>query len=505
MGPLAAKAKAGHRDTMPAVPASTPPSSEAGSVRGVLPWLVAVALFMEHLDTTVLNTAAPTIAAGLEVSPLSLKAVLSSYTLSLAVFIPASGWMADRFGTRRVFLGAIGVFLLGSLLSGLAVSLPMLVASRILQGMGGAMMMPVGRVALVRSYPRSQMLAVMNFVVIPALIGPLIGPLIGGLIVEWLHWRAIFLLNLPIGIAGLWLTRKHMPDFRELTPAPPDMMGFLLFGSGIALLSYVLEVFGEHSTPMSKIGAMLAVAVLLLLAYAWHARRTERPLLDLAVLRVRTFRVAVLGGFVTRLGVGGAPFLLPLLYQLGLGFAPWQAGLLTMPQAVAAIGMKVLSRRVLRRWGHRRVLIINTVLLGLTLSTYSLVGPGTPIGLIIALTFTQGFFSSLQFTCMNSLVFADVPDTAATRAGSVSSTAQQLSLSFGVATGSMLAAWFLGGVAHPEPEVLIPALHRAFLVVGGLTILSSLTFWTLRQTDGDNVSNRRALPLPSNAEAAVEV
>jgi MFS family permease len=203
--------------------------------------------------------------------------------------------------------------------------------------------------------------------------------------------------------------------------------------------------------------------------------------------------------------VGGAPFLLPLLYQLGLGFAPWQAGLLTMPQAVAAIGMKVLSRRVLARWGHRRVLIVNTVLLGLTLSTFSLVVPGTTVGFMIGLAFMQGFFSSLQFTCMNSLVFADVSDTAATRAGSVSSTAQQLSLSFGVATGSMLAGWFLGGVAHPGPEVLIPALHRAFLVVGGLTILSSLTFWGLRPTDGDNVSNRRVRRIERTEEPAVGV
>lgn len=472
-----------------------------GPVRGVLPWIVAVALFMENLDATILNTAVPTIAAGLGVSPLSLKSVLSSYTLSLAVFIPASGWMADRFGTRRVFMSAIGVFLAGSLLSGLAGSLPVLVAARILQGMGGAMMMPVGRVALVRSYPRSQMLAVTNFVVIPALVGPLLGPLTGGLIVEWLHWRAIFLLNLPIGLAGLWLARKHMPDFREIAPAALDFAGFLFFGAGVALLSYLLEVFGEHRASLSTVGLLLAASAVLLFAYGWHSRTAIRPLLDLSVLRVRTFRVAVLGGFVTRLGVGGVPFLLPLLYQIGLGFAPWQAGLLTMPQALAAIGMKVLSRSVLERWGHRRVLVINTVLLGFTLSAYALLVPGTPVGLILPLVFLQGFFSSLQFTCMNTLVFADVSDTAATRAGSISSTAQQLSLSFGVATGSMLAGWFLGGTEHPSADLLVPALHRAFLAVGGLTILSSLTFWTLKPTDGDNVSNRRVRRL-EGTEAA---
>jgi EmrB/QacA subfamily drug resistance transporter len=477
--------------------ASPNPSAYADSpVRGVLPWLVAAALFMENLDATVLNTAVPTMAADLGVPALSLKSVLSSYTLSLAVFIPASGWMADRFGTRRVFGWAIAYFLAGSLFSGIAMSPPMLVASRILQGIGGAMMTPVGRIALVRSYPRSQMLAVTNFVVIPALIGPLLGPVTGGFIVAWLHWRAIFLLNLPIALAGLWFARKYMPDFRDPESAPMDFAGFVLFGTGIALLSYVLEVFGEHSAPLSSIGMLLAGAVVLLLAYGWHARGVVRPLLDLTVLRIRTFRVAVLGGFVTRLGVGGVPFLLPLLYQLGLGYAPWQAGLLTMPQAMAAIGMKVLSRRVLKRWGHRRVLIVNTVLLGATLASYSLVVPGTPLPAILALTFSQGFFASLQFTCMNSLVYADVSDEAASRAGSIASTAQQLSLSFGVATGSLVAAWFLGNVAHPSPEVLVPALHRAFLAVGALTVLSSLTFWDLRPNDGDNISNR----LPRAAE-----
>lgn len=471
---------------------TTPAALAAKPVRGVLPWLVAAALFMENLDATVLNTAVPAMAADLGVPALSLKSVLSSYTLSLAVFIPASGWMADRFGTRRVFLWAIAFFLAGSLLCAAATTSDLLVVARILQGLGGAMMVPVGRVALVRSYPRSQMLAVTNFVVIPALIGPLLGPVTGGLIVTWFHWRAIFLLNLPIALVGLWLTRRHMPDFRDEAPASLDYVGFVLFGAGIALLSYVLEVFGEHRAPASSLTMLLAGAIVLLCAYGWHARAVARPLLDLALLRVRTFRVAVLGGFVTRLGVGASPFLLPLLFQLGLGYAPWQAGLLTMPQALAAIGMKVLSRRVLARWGHRNLLMVNTVMLGSMLACYSLVSPGTPTALLLVMTLAQGFFSSLQFTCMNSLVYADVPDEAASRAGSIASTAQQLSLSFGVAMGSLLAAWFVGTELHPPPNVLIPALQRAYLAVGVLTALSSFTFWGLRPHDGDNVSNRRA-------------
>lgn len=483
---------------------ATPASAEDSPVRGVLPWLVATALFMENLDATVLNTAVPTMAADLGVPALSLKSVLSSYTLSLAVFIPASGWAADRFGTRRVFLWAIGFFLAGSLLCAAATSPGLLVAARVLQGLGGAMMVPVGRLALVRSYPRSQMLAVTNFVVIPALIGPLLGPVTGGLIVTWLHWRAIFLLNLPIALIGLWFTRRHMPDFRDEAPAPLDFTGFLLFGAGVALLSYVLEIFGEHATPPSSLGLLLLVAILLLVAYGWHARAAARPLLDLALLRIRTFRIAVLGGFVTRLGVGASPFLLPLFFQLGLGYAPWQAGLLTMPQALAAIGMKVLSRRLLARWGHRGLLMVNTVLLGTLLAGYSLVSPGVPTGVLLAMTLAQGFFSSLQFTCMNSLVYADVPDARASRAGSIASTGQQLSLSFGVATGSLLAAWFVGSELQPAPEVLVPALHRAYLVVGGLTVLSSFTFWGLRPNDGDNVSNRRRRDMSARAATAVQ-
>jgi EmrB/QacA subfamily drug resistance transporter len=460
-------------------------------VRRYLPWLVAVALFMENLDATIVNTAVPTMAANLGVEPLSLKAVLTSYTLSLAVFIPISGWMADRFGTKRVFALAIGLFLLGSLLCGLAFNIPSLVVSRILQGMGGAMMTPVGRLALVRSFPRSEMITAMNYVIIPALIGPLVGPFVGGLIVHWLHWRVIFFLNIPFALAGLWLVRAYMPDFVDDDSPPLDRWGFLLFGTGIALLSYVLEVFGEHRMQLADIGFMLAGAVALLSVYGWHAQRTASPVLQLGLFRVRTFRISVIGGFVTRLGVGGMPFLLPLLYQIGLGYAPWQAGLLTMPQAAAAIGMKVYSKPLLARYGHRTILIVNTVLLGATILVFTQIGPGTPVWGILLLSFTQGFFSSLQFTSMNSLVYADVSDRDASKASSIASTAQQLSLSFGVAFASLLAGWFLGHVDQTNPLQTIPALHKAYATMGLLTIASSAMFWRLTATDGNNVSNRR--------------
>lgn len=462
--------------------------SPAPTSLGVLPWLVAVALFMENLDATILNTAVPTMSASLGVEPLSLKSVLTSYTLSLAVFIPVSGWMADRFGTKRVFSLAILLFMIGSILCAASSSPPMLVASRIIQGMGGAMMIPVGRLALVRSYPRSEMLRITTYVIIPALIGPLIGPSLGGAIIHFFSWRVIFLLNVPVALTGLWLAYRHMPDYRDVNSPPLDRAGFVLFGVGIALLSYVLEVFGEHTLSVPVLSAMTLVSLVMLTGYWRHARKTAAPLLAMGLFKIRTFRVSVLGGFVTRLGIGGMPFLLPLLYQIGLGFPPWQAGLLTVPLALAAIGMKVISRPLLARFGHRQVLIVNTVLLGLTIMVFTQVGQGASVWMIVPLSFMQGFFSSLQFTSMNTLIFADVEDKDASKASSISSTGQQMSTSFGVAFASMLTAWFLGGLDQTDPVQTVPALHRAFWTMGVLTVLSSATFWGLTESDGDNVS-----------------
>ena len=483
-----------------ALPAA-PTVGELARTKRYMPWLVAVALFMENLDATIVNTAVPTMAMSLDVAPLSLKGVLTSYTLSLAVFIPISGWMADRFGTKQVFRLAIALFMLGSLLCGIAPNVPFLVAARILQGIGGAMMTPVGRLAMVRTFPRSELLSAMNYVIIPALIGPLLGPFVGGLIVHWSHWRVIFFLNLPFGLAGLWLVRRYMPDFRDENAPPLDRVGFLLFGTGIALLSYVLEVFGEHTMALADVGFMLAGALVLLAVYGWHALQSTAPVLDLRMYRIRTFSISVAGGFFTRLGIGGMPFLLPLLYQLGLGYPAWQAGLVMMPQALAAITMKLCSRWILATLGHRRVLISNTVLLGLNIMLFTQIGPGSPIWAILALSFSQGFFASLQFTSMNTLTFADIADKDASKASSLSSTSMQMSLSFGVATASLLAAWFLGHVDQTDAAQTVPALHKAFLAMGSFTILSSLMFWRLTPTDGDNVSNRRRSSESAAAEA----
>ncbi len=464
------------------------PPAAGQSVKRLLPWLVAVAFFMESLDTTVLNTAVPAIAKALKVAPLSMKAVLSSYTLSLAVFIPISGWMADRFGTRRVFSSAIGLFTLGSFLCGISSNIHVLVACRILQGCGGAMMVPVGRLTLVRTFPKSELIRAMSFVAIPGLIGPMLGPIAGGFIVGYFHWRLIFFINLPIGLMGLYLVWRHLPDYREERTHSLDTAGLILFGSGIALLSYVLEVFGEHTLSGRAILGLLVISALSLAGYGWRATRTEFPLLRLALFRIRTFRASVSGSYFTRLGIGGIPFLFPLLYQVGLGFTPIESGLLMMPQAVAAMSLKLTMPPILRRFGYRAVLISNTVILGLLIVLFATIGPGTPAWLIVAQAFVFGFFTSLQYTSMNTLVYADVAGDQVAGAGAIASTLQQMSISFGVAAASLATAFFIPDRFHTSAPEMILGIHRAFLVLGGLTIVSAIVFRELKGDDGDAMS-----------------
>jgi EmrB/QacA subfamily drug resistance transporter len=471
---------------------TTAPSPQISSKR-ILPWLVAIAFFMESLDTTILNTAVPAIAAALRVAPLSMKSVLASYTLSLAVFIPISGWMADRFGTRRVFASAIGLFTLGSLLCGISSNIHILVACRILQGFGGAMMVPVGRLTLVRTFAKSELVQAMSFVAIPGLVGPMLGPVAGGLIVGYFHWRVIFFVNVPIGLIGLYMVYLHLPDYREKHTRPLDIAGLLLFGSGIGLLSYVLEVFGEHTLSGRAILGMLAVSALLLAGYGFRATTTKFPLLRLSLFRIRTFRAAVSGSFFTRLGIGGIPFLFPLLYQVGLGFTPIQSGLLLMPQAIAAMSLKLTMPKILARIGYRGVLISNTVILGLLILLFATIGVGTPVWLIAMQAFCFGFFTSLQYTSMNTLVYADVTEEQTSSASTIASTMQQMSMSFGVATASLVTALFIPDRSHSSPWEMIHGIHQAFLVLGALTVVSTLIFGELKSGDGNSVSQHKIL------------
>lgn len=467
---------------MPSTPVPT------DTLKRYLPWLVATALFMEQLDATIVNTAIPSMAVSLQATPLSLKAVVSSYILSLAVGIPVSGWMADRFGTRRVFFGAVALFTFASVLCGLAVNVPMLVAARILQGLGAAMMMPVGRLAIIRTFSKSELLGAMNFVIIPALIGPLLGPTVGGLIVHWFTWREIFFVNLPVGLLALWLIHKHMPDYKGDRKRPLDVIGLVLFGSGAALLSWLLEVFGEHRLDLTSEAVLLVLSLSLLGAYAWHATQVPFPLLKLTLFKVRTFRVSVVGGFITRLGIGGLPFLLPLMYQVGMGMPAWQSGLLMMPAALGAMGMKLVAGRLLKQLGYRQVLTINTVLIGITIGLFSLVDIGTPVWVIVLLGLAQGLFNSLQFSSMNTMAYADVDAADSSMASTIASSMQQMSMSFGLAFGTLVVGWYLGDMAQSDRIAVMHALDHAFLTMAGLTVLSSLTFWSLKPGDGASVS-----------------
>jgi EmrB/QacA subfamily drug resistance transporter len=474
--------------------AVSPPSvsDPSQAAKRLLPWLVAVAFFMESLDTTILNTAVPAIASALDVPPLSMKAVLASYTLSLAVFIPISGWMADRFGTRRVFAAAIGLFTLGSFLCGISGNIHVLIACRVLQGCGGAMMVPVGRLTLVRTFAKSDLLRTMSFVSIPALVAPMLGPIAGGLIVGYLHWRFIFFLNIPIGIAGLILVYLHLPDYRADKTHPLDVVGLILFGSGIALLSYVLEIFGEHALSAGEMIGLLAVSFVLLGGYAIHARTLSFPLLQLKLFSIRTFRAAVGGSFFTRLGIGGVPFLLPLLYQVGLGFTPIESGLLVMPQAIAAMSMKTLMPRVLRRVGYRGVLISNTLILGVLLMMFATIGLRTPVWVIVLQAFLYGAFTSMQYTSMSTLVYADIEKEDTSSASSIASTLQQMSISFGVAAAGLATALFVPS-SHSNPAEMIHGTHEALVALGILTIVSTIVFRSLKKGDGDDVSQHAEL------------
>jgi EmrB/QacA subfamily drug resistance transporter len=474
----------------------------SSAIKNYLPWVVATALFMEQLDATIVNTAIPSIAASLHVTPLSLKSVVTSYILSLAVGIPVSGWIADRFGTRKVFGTAIAIFTFASVLCGLSLNAPMMTAARLLQGIGGAMMMPVGRLAIIRTFPKNELLAAMNFVIIPALIGPLLGPTLGGLLVHWISWRAIFFVNVPVGLVALFLVVRYMPDYHGHERRPFDVIGMILFSCGTALLSWLLEIFGEHTLDPTTAFVMLVLSITLLAAYAWHASGIEFPLLRLSLFRIRTFRVSVLGGFITRLGVGGLPFLLPLLYQIGLGLPAWKSGLLMMPTALAAMGMKLVSTRVLGKFGYRQVLIVNTVFIGITISLFATVNPGTPLALVVAFSLLYGFFNSLQFSSMNSLAYADIASTDSSMASTISSSFQQLSMSFGLATGSLITGWFLGDIPQTNRTMVTSALHSAFIALSVLTILSSLTFWGLRREDGESISKGAKVAPPERTTAS---
>jgi EmrB/QacA subfamily drug resistance transporter len=463
----------------------------------LIPLIVACGLFMENLDSTVLSTALPAIARSLEENPLHLSLAMTAYLFSLAVFIPISGWVADRFGARTVFRAAIVIFTMGSILCGISDSLPQFVLARVFQGFGGAMMVPVGRLVLLRSVSKSELVRAMAYLTVPALIGPVMGPPLGGFITTYLSWRWIFWINVPIGLLGIVLVTLFIEEVKEERPPPFDWPGFALLGFALTGLVGGFETVARGFLPPVLVGTLFAAGAILLALYIIHARRRPHAVLDLSLLRIPTFRASIVGGFLFRMGIGATPFLLPLMLQLGFGLTPFESGLLTFVTAVGALLMKTTAGPALRRLGFRRVLIGNAVLSGALLAAYGLFGPTTPHAVILAVLIVSGYFRSLQFTSVNTIAYADMPRERMSRATSFASVGQQLSLSVGIGTGALLL--HLTVLAHGDMQLSANDFAPAFFALGLLSALSCLVHVPLRADAGAEVSGHRPRPAVAGA------
>jgi EmrB/QacA subfamily drug resistance transporter len=468
----------------------------------VIPLIVATALFMENMDSTVIATSLPAIAADIGTSPLTLKLAITSYLLSLAVFIPASGWTADRFGARMVFALAVTVFMIGSIGCALSSSVMHFVIARILQGMGGAMMTPVGRLVLLRTIDKSALVNAMTWVTVPALIGPVVGPPLGGFITTYLSWHWIFLINIPIGLLGIFMAMKFIDPIKSIDPERFDLYGLVLAGIGLGGIAFGLSVAGLNLLPWSVVAALVGVGSVSMTLYVIHARRTGSPVLDFSLLRLSTMRAAILGGFLFRLGIGALPFLLPLLMQVGFGLSPFQSGLVTFSSAIGAMGMKTLAARIIRTFGFRNMMTANAVISAFFLGACALFTVTTPLLLIMIILVVGGFFRSLEFTAINTVAYAEIEPAQMSRATTLVSVNQQLALSTGVAVGAATVETTLW--LHHQTELSASVFAPAFLVVALISATSSWFFWQMPDDAGHEISGRKAIAISSRKGAARE-
>src|SRR5262245_9669620 len=454
----------------------------------IAPFIVGCAQFMHQFDGAVITTAVPAMAASLNEDPIRLNLGITCYLLALAMFVPVSGWMSDRFGAKRVFLAAIVIFTVSSVLCGLVHALPELILLRTLQGIGGAMLRPVGRVIVVKSVLKLKLVTAMNYITIPAVLGPLLGPSVGGFIVTFFSWPWIFFMNLPIGLAGLLLVRAYIPDIREEDAGPLDLLGFLLVSVGLAGLVFGFSTIGRGVLPVSVITAAIGGGALCAALYFWHAQRTENPIIDLALLKIRTFQASITGGALFYLGTVSSVFLLALLLQLGFGLSAFQAGIITLASALGSLVMRFTFRPMLGLFGFRRLLICNALLTGAFLIGCAFFNPATPYLVIIVVLFIGGFSRSIQFTAAQSLAYAEMPPEQTGRATSFAAMAQQLAQSVGVGLAALVV--HLSLVWHERTTLIHDDVAPAYVTLGLMAVLSVVMFWRLPANAGAELSER---------------
>ena len=456
-------------------------------LRFIIPGIVAVAFLMEQLDQTIIVTAVPQMAQSLGVSPLALNLAITTYILALAIFIPVSGWFADRFGARRIFMLALGVFTLGSILCGAAQNFPMLIVTRALQGFGGAMMTPVGRLILIRSFPRAQLITAMTYMTLPAIVGPVVGPLLGGVLTTYLSWRWVFYVNIPFGVIGILLALRFLEDTRSDAAAKFDFPGFLMVGIGFCLLEYGIENVGRPAIPLPAVALVLALAIGLLAAFFLYARRVADPAVDLTLFQQRSFRISTLFGGICRVGYNGVPFILPLMLQVGFGVTPIVSGALTFVSALSSLIVRPVLTHGLKRFGFKAALIVSAIAGFFVVGAFAFIGPETPYWGIVALIAVFGLCRSAQFMTSNTLSYADVPAEKLSRATSLGGVIQQLSVSFGVSIAAML----LGLVTWGGAPLTTDRFHEVFLLAAVVPLLGIPGFLFLKPEDGAHVSGHR--------------
>ena len=442
----------------------------------ILLWLVATGFFMQTLDSTIVNTALPAMAASLGEKPLSMQSVVIAYALTMAMLIPASGWIADRYGLRRAFMTAIVLFTIGSILCAASRSLLQLTAARVLQGAGGAMLMPVGRLAVLRAYPREKLLHAMSIVGVPGMVGPLVGPTLGGWLVQVASWHWIFLINIPIGLAGGIATARFMPQDRVPQIPRFDISGYLLLAVGMVATSFALDGLSELSFQHATVLILLVFGLASLAAYWLRAAQQPHPLFPPKIFETHTFSIGLLGNLFARLGSGSMPFLVPLVLQISLGYTPFHAGMMMLPTSIAAIASKRFVTPLITRVGYRKTLVVNTILVGAAMATFALISPREPLWLTIIQLAFFGCVNSLQFTAMNTVTLKDLDGNEATSGNSLLSMVQMLSLSLGVAAAGGLLATFVTDYGHGRELI---AFHATFICVGLMTSASAGIFWQL--------------------------